>query len=181
MNLDEYPDELFELGQKTVGLYNQIDSNEIWNIGSWNSTLHQVDYYRSIQMFHSDGDALKVYEAMEKMLDHIEEQAKCGYKFNINDPEKKQLGKYNMYFNEFVLLDNSMLILLDNTRMVSIPHTAINYMLTRDIKYCENYNYYVQNLVQRSTLISEVSEKERASFFRRMHERVDKRKESFRQ
>jgi len=178
INLDEYPDDLFETGNKIIGLYNQIDSNEIWNIESWNTTLHQVDYYLDNQMFQSDADALRVYIAVEQMLDHLEEQAKLGYKFNINDPEKKSLGKFSMYFNEFLLLDNSMLILLDNIKMVSIPHTAINYMVTRDLNFCESYQYYVENLLKRSALISEVSEKERARYFRRMHERIDRRKES---
>jgi transcriptional regulator with XRE-family HTH domain len=175
VDLDNYPDELFETGKKIIGLYNQIDSNEIWNIESWNSTLHQIDYYLDNKLFQSDRDALRVYDAMEKMLDHFEEEAKLGYKFNMDDPEKKPLGKYNMYYNEIVILDNSLLILLDNSKMASLAQ-GINYITTRDIAYCDNYQYYVQNLVKRSTLISEVSEKERAMYFRRMHERVNKRK-----
>jgi len=178
VSLDEYPDELFELGKKIVGFYNQADTHEIWNIESWNSTLHQIEYYLDSGLFKSDEDALRIYEGTEKVLDHLEEQAKRGYKFNIDDPEKKPLGKYYMYFNEVVLLDNSMLIMLDNTKMAMVPHTAINYMMTRDIAYCENYSQYVLNLIRRSTLISEVSEKERSRFFRRMRERIERRKES---
>lgn len=176
--LAEYPENLFEIGQKVVHTYNQINSNEVWTIESWNSTLHQIDYYLDNQMFKSDDDALKVYEAMERLLNHLEEQAKLGYKFNIDDPEKKPLGKYKMYFNETVLQDNSTLVILDNTRMASVSHTTINYMMTRDVNFCENHYYYIQNLLKRSTLISEVSEKERGRYFRRMRERIDKRKES---
>jgi hypothetical protein len=178
VNLDEYPDEFFEIGKKIIHLYNQVDSTEIWNIESWNSTLHQIEYYIDNQRFISDSDALKVYEATEKILDHLEEQARIGHKFNMDDPDKKPLGKYNVYFNEILIQDNSMLILLDNTKMAMQPHTSINYMLTRDVAYCENYYQYVQNMTRRSTLISEVSEKERSRFFRRMHERIERRKES---
>jgi BetR domain-containing protein len=178
VSLDEYPEEMFELGKKIVGFYNQIDSHELWNIESLNSTLHQIEYYLDNDLFATDEDALRVYEGTEKVLDHLEEQAKRGYKFNIDDPEKKPLGKYYMYFNEVVLLDNTMLIMLDNTKMAMVPHTAINYMMTRDIAYCENYSQYVLNLIRRSTLISEVSEKERSRFFRRMRERIERRKES---
>ena len=71
-----------------------------------------------------------------------------------------------------------MMALLDNTRISFIPHTAINYLMTRDIAYSENFYQYVQNLVKRSTLISEVSEKERARFFRRVRDRIEKRKEN---
>ena len=178
VSLDDYPDEMFEIGKKIVGFYNQVDTHELWNIESLNSTLHQIEYYLDNDLFESDEDALRVYEGTEKVLEHVEEQAKLGYKFNIDDPEKKPLGKYYMYYNEVVLLDNSMLIMLDNTKMAMVPHTAINYMMTRDLAYCENYSQYVLNLIRRSTLISEVSEKERSRFFRRMRERIERRKES---
>lgn len=178
VSLDGYPDELFEMGKKISDSYQQLDTYELWNIESWNSTLHQIEYYLDNDMFKSDEDALRVYEGVEKILDHLEEQAKRGYKFNINDPEKKPLGKYFMYFNEIVILDNTMVLVLDNSKIAILPHTAINYLMTRDIMYCENFYNYVQNLIKRSTLISEVSEKERARYFRRMHERIDKRKVS---
>ncbi len=178
VNLDDYPPELELLGDKVNELYTQMDSMEIWNIESWNTTFHQIDYYLESQMFQSDKDALRIYEGMEKVVDHLEEQAKRGYKFLANDPDKKPCGKFKMYFNEVVIQDNNMMALLDNTRISFIPHTAINYLMTRDIAYSENFYQYVQNLIKRSTLISEVSEKERARFFRRVRERIEKRKEN---
>ena len=177
INLDDYPTEVDELGIKVNEQYVQLDSLEIWNIESWNTTFHQIDYYVQSQMFKSDEHVLRIYEGIEKVIDQLEEQAKRGYKFNINEPEKKRGGKFTMYFNEIVIQDNSMMALLDNSKISFVNHTAINYMMTRDVNYCENYYQYFQNMIKRSTLISEVSEKERARFFRRMHERIDKRKE----
>lgn len=178
INVDEFPDELFEICKKNLVLYNQMDSFEVWNMESLNSTVHQIEYYVDSQMFSSDQDALKVYNAIQKVFYHLEEQAQRGYKFAIDDPEKKPMGKYNLYFNEIVLLDNSMMVSLDNSKMAVMTHTAINYMMTRDVSYCENLYQYMQNLIRRSTMISEVSEKERARFFRRMHERIERRKDA---
>ena len=178
VSIDEFPDDLYELCKKILSFYNQIDSIELWNIESLNSTIRQIEYYIDNRMFRSDEDALKVYEATEKIFYHLEEQAKTGYKFAIDDKEKKQMGKYNLYFNEIVILDNSMLVLLENNKMTMLPHTAINYMITRDISFCENLYQYIQNLIRRSTLISEVSEKERSRFFHHMYERIDKRKKA---
>jgi hypothetical protein len=155
-----------------------MDGYEIWNMESLNSTLQQIEYYLDTDMFQSDEDALRVYEAMEKIFDHLEEQAKPGYKFTLGDPAKTPLGKYNCYFNEIVLLDNSMMVTVDDYKMAMIPYTAINYMMTRDIAFCDNLNSYIQNLMRRSTKISEVSEKERAKLFRRIHDRIASRKES---
>lgn len=173
--LNEYADELWDLGQKIVHVYNQLDSFEVWNLESLNSTLHQIEYYRDGQRFKNDGDAVKVYEAVKKMIDHVEEQAKLGYKFDINDPGKKPLGRYNLYFNDIVLLDNSMMAVLDRTKIAVQPHTSINYMMTRDMAYSENFYQYFHNLIRRSTQISEVSEKERSRYFRLIHERIDRR------
>ena len=178
INLDDFPDDLFELGKKNLEYYNQMDSYEIWNMESLNSTLRQIEYYLDTDMFRSDEDAMRVYDAMEKIFDHLEEQAKLGHKFSFGDTAKTPLGKYNCYFNEIVLLDNSMMTVLDDYKMAMIPHTAINYMMTRDISFCDNLNNYIQNLIRRSTKISEVSEKERARFFRKIHDRIASRKKS---
>lgn len=180
INFGEYSDQLFELSQKNLELYNQLNVYEIWTLESLNSVLHQIEYYREAQRFLSDEDVLKVYEAVERTVNHLEEQARLGYKFNINDPQKTPMGKYQLYFNEIILPDNSMMVVMDNSKLALMPHTALNYMMTRDVAYCENYYQYVQNLLKRSTLISEVSEKERSRFFRIMRERIERRKEVLR-
>jgi hypothetical protein len=178
ISLEEYPDELFGLGQKILDIYDHIDSVEIWNIESMNGTLRQIDYYKDGGMFESDEDILKVYEAIEKTMDHLEKQAELGYKFKYGDPEKKPLSKFRMYFNEVVLGDNQMLGITDGSKIAYIPHSGANYLVTRDITYCDHFHQYLQNLMRRSTLISEVSEKERARFFRIIRDKINHRKES---
>lgn len=178
VRIDEYPDELWALGQKILELYNQLDSFEVWNMESLNSTLHQIDYYRDSQRFFSEQDIYLVYDAVEKMIDHTEAQATLGYKFAIDDPAKTPLGRYHLFFNDSVLLDNSMMAVLDKSKIAVQPHTSINYMMTRDMAYCENYYQFVQNLLKRSTKISEVSEKERLKFFRIIRQRITRRKEA---
>lgn len=178
IKLNEYPDSLFESGQKVLSFYNQIDSYELWNFESVNSTIRQIEYYRDSQMFESDEDVLKIYVALEKLLSHLEKQAQLGYKFRFDDPERKPTAKGQMYINEMFLLDNHMMVVLDGVKQVIVPHTATNYMMTRDINFCENFSHFTLNLLQRSTLISEVSEKERTHFFRTFRERISKRKEA---
>lgn len=178
VDLNGYPEDLWEMGQKILGTYNQLNSFELWNIEALNSTIHQIEYYRDNQMFQSDLDVLKLYEAVERVMNHLEEQAKQGYKFKIDDPEKKSLGKYQMYFNEILLFDNSIMAVLDGTKLTLLAHTTNNYMMTRDITFSENFYQYIQNLMRRSTQISEVSEKERSRFFRILRERIDRRKEA---
>ena len=67
-------------------MYNQLSSREIWNIESM-SIFRQVQFYRDADVFESDGDVLKLYEALKNM-GSPGKQAALGYKFKIDDPTK---------------------------------------------------------------------------------------------
>jgi len=174
----DYPDELFAIDRKMLHLYNQLPSVEIWNIESMNILFRQIDYYRDARLFESDKDTFILYTAIEKSWDHLEKQAALGYKFDYNDPEQKPMGRFRMYFNEVLLGDNSILVIADGLKFSYIVHSTINFMLTRDIAFNENLYHHLQNQMKRSTLISAVSEKERAKFFRIIRERIARRKEA---
>ena len=90
----DYPDELFAIGQKLIGLYNQIPSIEIWNIESMIIIFRQIEFYRDSRIFESDKDVLILYEAVEKLWDHLEKQAALGYKFSYGDAERKPAEKF---------------------------------------------------------------------------------------
>ena len=174
----DYPDDFFLLDQKVLSLYLDLPSTEIWNYESMNIILRQIEFYRDGQVFECDEDILRLYEALEKTWNHIEVQAALGYKFMHSDSEKKIRGEFKMYFNEVHLGDNSMLVLLDDVKTSIVVHTTFNYMMTTDVLFNENMHNYMQNLTKRSTLISEVSEKERSRFFRIIRERIARRKDT---
>lgn len=174
----DHPVALFELEKKVLDLYNQIPSVEVWNMETMNMFFRQIEFYRDGQVFESDEDVYRLYDAIGKIWDHLEKQASLGYKFNYGDPDQKRIGEFKMYFNEVLMGDNNMLVELDGTKLSYVSHSTINFMLTRDPAFNENMYNHVQNQMRRSTLISEVSEKERAKFFRIIRDRINNRKES---
>jgi transcriptional regulator with XRE-family HTH domain len=177
-SFDNYPEELNVLGEKILAQYNLMPSTELWNVENIHMAIRQIEFYRDSQMFASDQDVFRLYDAWEKVIDHIEKQAELGYKFKYGDPSMRRIGNFRVYFNEVILGDNSMVILLGESKMCLISHTVMNYMMTRDVKFCESMFNFVQSLMQRSTLISEVSEKERSKFFRILRERIARRKDT---
>jgi hypothetical protein len=174
----DYPNDLFAIDQRMLTLYNQIPSIEIWNMESMSILLRQIEFYRDCQVFESDMDVYILYEAVEKLWDHLEKQAALGYKFAYGDPDRKPISKYSMYFNEVLLGDNNMLVVLDGVKVSYLTHSTINFMVTRDMVFNENMFNYLKNQMKRSTLISAVSEKERAKFFRIIRDRIARRKEA---
>ncbi len=141
-----------------------------------NSTIRQIEFYRDSGFFLEENDIYEIYQALENLLLYLEEQAVVGYKFKYNDKEKKQLGSFQMYYNEVIVGDNSILSILDGNKSVFLIHSVINFMITRDVMFCENTYESIQNLIKKSTLISEVSERERSRFFKYMRNRIVGRK-----
>ena len=172
LHLDEY----FFLEQKILDLYNQMPSVEMWNLETMNIFFRQIEFYRDGEVFKSQKDILRLYEAIEKLWDHLEEQAALGYKFRIDDPTKKSIGPFRMYFNEVLMGDNNMIVVLDGHMMSYVSHTSINFMRTMDKAFNDNMYNHVTNQMRRSTLISEVSEKERSRFFRIIRDKIERRK-----
>jgi hypothetical protein len=177
ISLSNYPDEIFEIGKKALDYYNELESYEIWNMETLNSTLRQVEYYHDTKAFQTTKDLLQVYESLEGLFNHLEAQAELGYKFDAADPGKP-LGRFFMYFNEVVIGDNSVLAVLDGNRICFITHSGINFMMTRDLQFCDNMYSYYQNLIRKSTLISSVSERDRSRFFQALRKRIATRKQN---
>ena len=177
-NFNCYSDQMWETAKKICAGYNQLPSVELWNVENINIAIRQIEFYRDGGIFETDKDALRLYEVWEKVIDHVEKQAERGYKFEYGDPEMKPTSEYRVYFNEVILGDNSMLLILNGAKVAIIVHTTNNYMTTRDVNFSENLYQHMQGIMRRSTLISSVSEKERSKFFRMLRERIARRKDA---
>jgi hypothetical protein len=175
--LKDYPDEFFEIGKKCLELYSQINSVEIWNFESVISTMRQIDFYHDMNAFEDENEVILIYEGLEKLMLHLAEQANLGLKFIVADGKKVTGGTYEMYLNEIIIGDNSILAVLDGTKAAFIIHTVMNIMMTRDVRFCQNLQDSMENLMRKSTLISTVSERERSRFFKHIRNRIAARKE----
>jgi transcriptional regulator with XRE-family HTH domain len=171
-----HPSERFAKEEKALDLYNRMNNIEIWSLETINSMIRQIEYFKDSLLFESIEDAYRLYGAVEKLINHIEEQAALGYKFKYGDPARKPLGEYSLYINEMQIGGNEYLLILDGKKIAVIVHSAINYMMTRNVAFTENMYRSMQSFIKRSTLISGVSEKERSRFFRILREKISRKK-----
>lgn len=174
-SIEKYLPAFKAAAEKINNLYYQIPSVEIWNLENINSTIHQIDYYRHSKAFTSPDDITTLYDCLYKTIVHIEAQAEAGYKFPLHNPAQK-CSSYEVYFNEFILGDNSIMACLNDKKIVYINHAVISYMTTTDERFCNFTENAFQNLIKRSTLISAINEKERIQFFNKMYEKIDSKK-----
>lgn len=177
--IEDFIDIFNNTGKNISDLYLQIPSVEIWNLDCINTTIRQIDYYRETRIFKSQQDIETIYNCLEKLVDHIELLVEKGYKFPYGKPDQKEKIKYDVYINEFVLGDNTVLVELDGARMVFINHNVINYIMTNNKEFI-NYTFEtLQILLRKSRLISEISERDRQLFFNTMRERIHERRKLF--
>ena len=170
--IDDFIDIFNKTGRKISDLYLQIPSVEIWNMDCINTTIRQIDYYRETRIFKSQEDIKTVYNCLEKLVDHIELQVECGYKFPYQKPQQENKVKYGFYINDFFLGDNTTLVEIDGQKLVFISHNVINYMMTKNTEFIDYTFETLRILLKKSTLISETSEKDRQLFFERLRQRI---------
>ena len=175
--LDQFLNEkVVQLGRQLSEAYYSLPSQEIWNIESINSTIRQIEYYKNSGVFDCLQDVTVIYDCLQKTIDHIECQAELGYKFAVGSPKHNTHAAYKIYVNEFILGDNTILAVLGDLKIVYINHSVLNYLVTRDQAFCEYTLQHIRNIIRRSTLISEVGEKERRRFFNMIREKITARK-----
>jgi BetR domain len=166
------------IGEKIIRIYNQIPTTEIWNIEGINTTIHQIEFYKDSDLFETKEDVLLIYNKLEELINHFEQQAIAGKKFNIGERPGPHSAEYNVFHNDLWLGDNSFLADLGTIKVSFLNHSVIHYIITHD----ENFNNYLHesilNMTRKSTQISVIGEKNRSRFFNRMREKINFRKKA---
>ena len=176
-NFSDFDEKLRKAGEKILAIYNNIPSHEIWNVDNINTYIQQIEYYKDTNIFTSKNDIIRLYECLEKMVDHIEAQAEAGYKFNNNAKGSKG-ASVKIYVNEFIIGDNTVVAVLNKKPVVFLNHSFLNICSTQDPVFCNYMLAYFQKLIRKSTLISSGSEKQRSIFFNPIREKIERHKKA---
>jgi len=174
--LDCLTPEIKKLGVDIVEAYNNIPSTEIWNTECVNSVIFQIEYYKDAGYFTNTEDIKKVYEAVEEVFYHLKDQAEYGCKFLLGENPQMKRNNFKFFYNRVTLGDNTIVSVTDNIKTVFLNYDVMNYMITRDEKFCNDTYEDLQTLIRRSTLISSTSEKHRNIFFNILLGKIEDRK-----
>ena len=163
---------LAELSKKAAQLYVNNNSVEILNADNILNDLRQLEYYRDTQVFENREQLDCIYDKMDLMVSHMENQARAGRKFMPGS--QADGGTYNLYVNDFYVGDNTVIATSSSMRIVFLNHAAINFVSTVSPQFVDYNIEFMNNLIRKSALISEVDERTRSRFFNLIHERIDR-------
>jgi len=171
-SVDCLPPDIEKLGKAILKVYNDIPSIELWNTESFNSTLAQIEYYEDAGFFETEADAQTLYQIMQQLMQHLQEQAERGCKFLPGENPAARPENYSFYYNRVVLGDNTIVIETDDVKTLYLNYDVLDYMVTQDVELCNNTYGKLQNLMRRSTLISSSSELQRHHFFNLLYQKI---------
>lgn len=156
--------ELLATGKRALDLYCEISSTEIWSDETCNVTLNQINYYYECGYITSEY-ALKMYDQFAEMIAVIQENASSGSK-NKGD------HNFNLYKNEILIAETTILFKMGDKRATFITYNTMNLLSTSQEGFCDHIEKYLNNLQNKSILISTTGEKERNKFFKRMQDKI---------
>ena len=175
-SVTEPSDEIFHIGQQMLHFSVKIPTLEIWNDETITNLLQQVKYYWESGFFAGEEDFWILCDKMEEWIKHIRKQAELGFKFIYGTEPEGQEDSFKLFYNDFILGDNTVLMLSKDRKIAFTTYNFIHLLSTTNPEFCQEIEDFMHTLMQKSVLISRVSAKDRNNFFNRMLERVYKLK-----
>ena len=140
--------------------FNSTKRIEIWNDTTINSSLQQTFYFFESGLLNYK-NALHVLQDLNSIIENMEQ--KC----EIDSPE------FQMYYNELLLLNNSVLFTSKPKSIFFLPYDALGYYATRDTKTCKEQREYIENQLLNSKSLNKSGKKDRKIFFNRIYQKIE--------
>lgn len=161
------PKELTSLGQRIYDRYTSIKRTEIWSEETLNVTLRQIEFYQACGFLGDSGMGVRLCEEYLDLLNLIRKWAGVGY-------TEKSKSPFELYKNDILIADNTILFRIGDRRIAFIPNNTFNILSTTNEIFCKQTDDYLGNLIRKSIKISTTGEKERHIFFNQMEEKIRK-------
>jgi len=150
---------LIAAGKKLGSLSLGLSTEEIWDVTTVNSILKQVHFYFMAHQLTSE-DALGITDSIYKLIKQIEN------KLIIND------GSFLMYYNELLLMNNTVMVKTPVVKSLYIPFTILSYYKTSDNYTCDQAEQFLDKQLQNSKLLNSAGEKEQKTFFNKIYSKI---------
>jgi hypothetical protein len=170
--------EIEKLSREFAMAYNKLPSAEIWNTESINAVILQIEFYKEAGYFLSNADIKKVYDSLEDTFVHLKNEVEYGRKFMPEENPESKKDNFQFFYNRVNLGDNTILVVTDRIKTAFLNYDVLNYMFTRDESFCNPCYTDMQNMMKKSTMISQTGEKQRNIFFNIMLNKIRERKKN---
>lgn len=168
-NID-VPPEILELASSIYKDFTKVNTTEVWTSETVLSTLKQIKFYWDAGFFDQIDTANAIIDDLEKIIKNIQRQAETGQMIQVNG--SMSAAKYKLFISDVMVGTNSILVKAGTFRASYISYNTFNFMSTVNEDFNIQNEMWMDNLISRSTLISQVSEKQRNQFFKHIYKQI---------
>ena len=174
---DNVSPEFVSTGKAMHELYGSVPSTEIWTDLITYSLLRQIDYYWDSGEFATKDDALALCDEVEQEFEYLQNIAANGSK----NPEKKKIPgeptNFQLYDCDIEIASNCILVINGEQKTVYLSTQTFNIIMTSNTLFTNETHRWLNTLIKKSTLISEVGGKQRSLFFREAFDKITQLKQ----
>lgn len=178
LNVEEYKnaqfvyekisEKTFHIGKEILQIYNTIPSKEIYDFDFLRGFIRQIQYYFDAYLFQDPAYAVKLLSEMQELLKHMKAQVNIGKKFMYGTHPPANGNDFEVFLNQTIITDSTYCFESDSQKGLYITHNMMNYLKTSDEVYVNESEQILHKLLENSSLISKVNEKERNAFFHQL-------------
>jgi len=169
--------ELVASGMVMHDLYRVIPTTEIWTDLITYSLLRQIDYYWESGEFGTKEDAMALCEEVEQEFVYLQQAAADGTKIPGRKKIPGELVNFQLYDCDIEIATNCILVIHGEQKTVYISTQTFNIIITSNTQFANETHRWLNTLIGKSTLISEVGGKQRSVFFREAFENIARLKQ----
>lgn len=161
-----------ELSQRIIRAYAKVPSTEIWNKDALNTTLRQIETYHEMGWIENKETTKLIYSSVLDVIGHLEKMAIQGKKSLLGQNPLSEHGEFQLYLNDIVSGDNTLLVELGESKITYLNHSVIYFVGSKDPEFNELVFRNIENVIKKSSLMSGSGEKERTQVFNKLRKKV---------
>lgn len=171
-SLKDLSNEFILKGKAMHKLYASVPSTEIWTDLITYSLLRQIDYYWDSGEFASKDDAMALCNEVEMEFEYLLDAARTSSKL----PDKQRIPgekvNFQLYDCDIEIATNCVMVINGEMKTVYLSTQTFNIIKTSNIIFADETHRWLNSLLKKSTLISDVGEKQRSLFFKEAYEKI---------
>ncbi len=164
--------EFIAAGKAMHELYCSIPSVEVWTDLITYSLLRQIEFYWDSGEFASKNDALALCDEVEQEFNYMQEAARCSSKVPGKPRIPGEPVNFQVYDCDIEIATNCIMSVDGDQKTVYLSTQTFNFINTSNHLFTDETFRWVHSLIKKSTLISEVGEKQRNLFFREAFDKI---------
>ena len=173
-SFDLFSQDMIETMRQCSAQYMAFNATELWCLNIFDNTLNQIEFVLTNGNFKNPEDALKICDALSGLNQHVCKMAEVGKKFNPGQDESIAIVPYQLYHNELVFTNNTIILKSDLINMVYSTYDSPNVLSSADKRIFKHTERWFEGIKNKSEYITAVSEKNRNQFFNKLERKVEK-------